>query len=266
MDTCKICGAARDPLNTNCKFCGTAYALEKITGETYIAGLSAILQTIEKGAADERSKLTGQVDWNGPGREKAIAQSQASAISTFAMPSDVENLLQFLAFCHGNAQVPISFGDLAADRLKSAWHGKAKMAFTQLKMKSIANPTLTPYIAEYEPLYGVSVKTPSSAASKNLKRMAIIGGLLFIGLIVAGVIAGIVAVRMGNSQERKLEQVTLQVQNAVASGNYDAALILAEGIRWTFTSETNKIAAYDTKREALKLQLTEMKKAASERK
>jgi len=44
LDTCKICGAPRDPLNITCKFCGTAYSLEKVTGETYITALGAILK------------------------------------------------------------------------------------------------------------------------------------------------------------------------------------------------------------------------------
>lgn len=183
MDTCKICGAPRDPLNTNCKFCGTAYALEKVTGEAYIAGLQAMLRTIEQEAAAERSlhslkdELTSKAFASGP---LGVAQRQASAISTFVLPSDVENLLQFLAFCHGNAQTTVAFNDHAGDRLKGAWHGKAQMAFTQLKMKSVANPALTPYIADYEHLYGVMAKKPMSVQTKTM----IIIALVMVGIVL----------------------------------------------------------------------------------
>ena len=253
MDTCKICGAARDPLNTNCKFCGTAYALEKITGETYIAGLSAILQTIEKGAADERSKLTGQVDWNGPGREKAIARSQASAISTFAMPSDVENLLQFLAFCHGNAQMAVSFADNASECVRGAWLGKAKMAFTQLKMKAIGNPSLVSYIAEYEPLYGVKAKTP---ISNTIKLLIGVGGALIVLMTFIVIMPSGESKGEGVEKQRLMLAVT-KVQSLIVAGQYDAAEAACVEIYWTESPAVNRemVKQYDQTREALVAQI-----------
>jgi hypothetical protein len=156
MDTCKICGAPRDPLNANCKFCGTAYQLSNVTGETYIAALRTILTRIDEA---ERSGTGGQQIVSLLTRAGG-ANAKVTAISTFALPSDVENLLQFLAFCHGNAQVIIEFGDRGGERVQGAWHGKAKMAFGQLKMKAIGNPALAPYITEYERLYGVNARAP----------------------------------------------------------------------------------------------------------
>ena len=153
MDTCKICGAARDPLNTNCKFCGTAYQIDKILGDTYIKALSTILAQIddhERSAKSTSSELVSAFT----GKQFAGSDAKVSAISTFAMPSDVETLLQFFAFCHGNAQMAVSMHDTGGQRVKGAWQGKAHMAFAQLKMKAMANPSLTPHIAEYERLYG----------------------------------------------------------------------------------------------------------------
>jgi len=162
---CKICGAARDPLAAQCKFCGTAYKLEKLTGEVYISALQNLLAKI-----DERSSAESDFSkfMSSPVQK---AQPKITAISTFAMPSDIENLMQFFAFCHGNAQMTVGLVDHSGERLTGAWQGKAKMAFTQIKMKAITNPNLTPYIAEYEPLYGVNAKKPLS----NMAKLIIIG-------------------------------------------------------------------------------------------
>jgi hypothetical protein len=89
--------------------------LSNITGETYINALSAILKSAES------------------------SDARVSAISTFAMPFDLEGILQFLAFCHGNAQM---LTNAEGEEIQGAWYGKAKMAFAQLKIKSIANPSL----------------------------------------------------------------------------------------------------------------------------
>jgi len=101
------------PLHTNCKFCGTSYQLSNVTGETYINALSAILKNAES------------------------SDARVSAISTFARPLDLEGILQFLAFCHGNAQLLTTNAE--GEEIQGAWYGKAKMAFAQLKIKSIAN-------------------------------------------------------------------------------------------------------------------------------
>lgn len=63
-ETCPICGAARDPLNTNCKFCGTAYQINSLTGETYTNALRTILTHIDEGERSAKSvsaEITSQV-------------------------------------------------------------------------------------------------------------------------------------------------------------------------------------------------------------
>ena len=221
-DTCKICGAPRDPLNISCKFCATAYALERVTGESYISALQTILRTIEQEAASQRATQTLKDEFTGKGHATGpmgVAQRQVSAISTFAMPADVENLLQFLAFCHGNAQMTVGFNDIAGDRLKGAWYGKAKMAFTQLKMKAVANPTLAPYIAEYEPVYGVGAKKPLSGQTKLIMGLVafFIGILVFAGIMASG------ESKQESAEKNRLAGVIQNVQSQIAAGQYDAA-------------------------------------------
>ena len=252
MDTCKICGAPRDPLNTNCKFCGTAYQIVGLTGETYINALITMLAHIDEG---ERTKSAGaDITAVFTGKMYAGADAKVSAISTFAMPSDVESLLQFLAFCHGNAQMTVSFGDHSGDhsgeRVKGAWNGKARMAFTQLKMKAIANSALVPYITEYEPLYGVGARKSMMGNTK-----LIIG--LVAGFIVLMIFVGIMASgeSKDNAKEKsRLDAIVQRVHSQIAAGQYDAAEVSCAEIHWTWDVNRNKeeAKAYDRQREDLK--------------
>jgi hypothetical protein len=254
MDTCKICGAARDPLNTNCKFCGTAYQLEKLTGETYINALRTVLAHIDEGEGKSKSASSELVSAF-TGKQFAGADAKVSAISTFAMPSDVENLLQFLAFCHGNAQMALIFGDRGGERVRGAWLGKAKMAFTQLKMKSIGNPSLVSYIAEYEPLYGVKAKKPISSNIKVL--IGLVGGLIvlmtFIGIMASGESKG------EDAERQRLTLALTTVQRLIVAEQYSAAEATCAEIHWTYepnySSSKELVKQYDQTRDALVAQI-----------
>jgi hypothetical protein len=200
MDACKICGSPRDPLHTNCKFCGTSYQLSNVTGETYINALSAILKNAES------------------------SEARVSAISTFAMPLDLEGILQFLAFCHGNAQMLTT--DVQGEKIQGAWYGKAKMAFAQLKIKSITNPSLAPFVAEYEPLYGVNSRKPIQGSTKGL----IAGFCVLMAFLLS-------MVYLENREKRletqRLQAISEKVQDALARRNWDEAETLANQIQWT---------------------------------
>lgn len=142
MDTCKICGAPRDPVTTNCKFCGTAYTLEKVTGETYISALRQVLTRIDD---EEGKKSWSQKDAN------EVATRKTTAISTFAMPSDLDSLLSFFSFCHGNAEVQ---GAGYAEEVQAAWRGKAKAAYTELMIRGSSEPAVSKIISMFASRYG----------------------------------------------------------------------------------------------------------------
>lgn len=202
MDACKICGSPRDPLHTNCKFCGTSYQLSNITGETYINALSSILKSAES------------------------SDAKVSAISTFAMPFDLEGILQFLAFCHGNAQM---LTNAEGEEIQGAWYGKAKMAFAQLKIKSIANPSLAPFVAEYEPLYGVNARKPLTGSTKVL-----LGGLVLMVICSWFLVNEENRTKSEQNLERqRLQAISEKVQAAIVSKDWESAETLANQIQWT---------------------------------
>jgi len=263
MDLCQICGAARDPLAVKCKFCGTAYTLTKLTGDVYIRALQKILINIdaqntashaaERKGLDRRSvleKVLGEDDSTRSSR-RTSADAKVTALQAFAMPSDLECLLQFLAFCHGNAQARAH--DDLADAMKDAWYGKAKMAFTQLKMKAMANPDLLPYISDFEQVYGLRAKQP---LSRNVKSGLILCAL---GALVFGALGYMAKLEHdGKTREiARLSGVVTKVQDSIAAGQYEVAESACAEIQWT--CEPGKFAEmvkqYNQTRETLIAQI-----------
>lgn len=133
-DTCKVCGASRNPVAASCQHCGTFYQSQSLVGEDYVKALQMLLIGIESESPSDRR-----------------ADQIVTAIQTFSVPNDVENLLVFLHYCHSNGLMRAVSDD--DDKIKHAWKTKAKSLYDLLKIKSLNNPGLDAHIkglAEYE--------------------------------------------------------------------------------------------------------------------
>jgi hypothetical protein len=135
--TCPNCGNSIPNSAIKCSFCGFEISKTSITGASFIEKLSLQLEGLNKLQATEEAADK----WGVKGGMVAInyATKKASVISTFSMPNDKENLLEFFYFCDNNADATsntnVFEGGLQAHVNKSlhpAWSGKAKMAYNKL--------------------------------------------------------------------------------------------------------------------------------------
>ncbi len=262
MDACKICGASRDPLNTNCKFCGTAYQISTLTGDTYINALRSILNNIDEEELNSKSAAS-QIISQLTGKKFARLDAKISAISTFAMPTDIENMIQFFSFCHGNAQMAVAVDDDVGERLKGAWFGKAKMAFLQLQIKSHGNHSLAQFIKEYDLLYGSKAKKPFSFKTLKayLKVTFIVAIISFFP--AALVIEPLIYESREKSEKSRLTQEIETVKKFIELGQLDAAEIACEKVQWNRTIPGRSDALekqYENIRDLLLTQIMERKK------
>ncbi len=159
MDTCKICGASRDPASTTCKYCETAYVLDKITGEVYINALRTILTHID----NESRKTKEKGGFWSDEADSIAAGPKATAIATFAMPSDLDNIITFFSFCHGNVYEGNEVRSDGEDTVSAAWAGKAKAAYTELLLRGgESDPKAAKLLALFADRYGPNVKMKKS--------------------------------------------------------------------------------------------------------
>lgn len=248
MNTCKICGAPRDPIELKCKYCGTAFTSEAVTGQSYIDALRTILSKIDE---DENKKSAAQQAAEGvvaafKSQKSPALQSKLNAISTFSMPADIDSLLQFFMFCHGNASVHIAWDDKSGSAEKEAWTGKAKMAFGQLKLLGSSNQTLMDRLKEYESFYGTNAK-------RKIPKHYIVIAALVVLLIVGFTL--LISNEGANkaAETQRIEASVAKAQNLLLEKQYDAALIEASNIVWRDHPQSNKakVKQYDEQRELI---------------
>lgn len=176
-------------------------------------------------------------------------QAKLNAITTFAMPTDIESLLQFFMFCHGNASVHVSWDDEVGSLEKEAWTGKAKMAFGQLKFLGASNTNIIGRIQEYESIYGTNAKR--KIQSKHLVLAGVLVGLIIISLLISRMAASEKLDRAAETQ--RIESSITKTQQLLINKQYDAALIEASNINWRDHPNSNKAAVkqYDSQRELI---------------
>jgi hypothetical protein len=251
MNNCKICGAPRDPIDLNCKYCGTAFENKNITGETYIDALRTILEKIDEKESNKSAfhqAAEGVVSAFKKQRSPAM-QAKLNAIATFAMPTDIESLLQFFMFCHGNASVHVSWDDEAGSLEKEAWTGKAKMAFGQLKFLGASNTSISGRMQEYESIYGANARR--KIQSKHLVTAGVIVGFIIISMLVSRMAASEKLDKAAETQ--RIENSITKTQQLLINKQYEAALIEASNISWRDHPNSNKAAVkqYDSQRELI---------------
>jgi len=182
---CRLCGAPHEPLKTSCDYCGTSYADAQLTGQSYISALQSMIHRIDS----ENNAIVGNADWSDRDDIHEIwARRVASAISMFAMPTDVANLVQFFVFCHGNAQAS---GDIHGEAIQLAWNGKAKMAFAQLQVFAYDRLELKALVDAYEVLYGANAKVPLTQKEIKSRRESADFRVAMVGSAVLFAIMGI---------------------------------------------------------------------------
>ena len=252
MSLCTVCGAPRDPIELQCKYCKTAFTSDgSVVGGSYIEALRNILAKIDQEASSKGSTRNAadfffSVMKGSPVRSPAL-QAKLSAISTFAMPADTENLLQFFMFCHGNASIDIGWGDHAGEIEKEAWTGKARMAFGQLNLLSGANSEVGKRIQGYENLYGLT-------ANKKLPPKVLVGLVVAISFILLGTIIFRSFDNINKTETLRIQNSISKTQQLFLEKKYDAALMESSNITWrndnSHSDEKNR-KLYDRQREEL---------------
>jgi hypothetical protein len=163
---CIACGGKIPATSAQCPYCQMDAQRTEITGRDFILALEIRLSKINAEIEDDTEK------------GKAIL----TAISTFNMPNDKENLLEFFSLCDGN--VSASSGVMADNdwgALHGAWYGKAKMAYLKLKVYAHEDNSLLATLAPY----GQKYENDAYLKAQQIKQAMFIGGIILAIVIMA---------------------------------------------------------------------------------
>lgn len=189
--SCPNCGASIPKSSIKCGFCSFEISKTSLTGSEFIEKLQNQLEELNKLQAIEETNDKYGLKGGAPSVSYAI--KKATAISTFNLPNDKENLLELFYFCDNNADAtaktsgfPIDVSMAVNKQLHPAWSGKAKMAYNKLKRFANDDDEIKALVEEYKIKYHVDAKDmKKSSINKNQGNgPAVLFGLNKTGVIV----------------------------------------------------------------------------------
>lgn len=206
-------------------------------------------------------------------------QDQSIIVSSYPIPSNKEDILEFLSISVGNCKrldneermaysTSVWGGKFSSDlgfreSLINAWQGKTIQAINKGKTLFKNDSILLSEITRYEKQYIEISSDPKLVAQGKIKKIAMVSVILIIVLSFIMAYLG-----SSESDEKKLEQQKLdnienQIVKSINQKKYDNALILNEQLVWSwqlnYTESKKKALQYDEKRKSYKATIEKMK-------
>lgn len=259
---CPSCGHLISALAVTCPACG--YEIKQRGVSHSIKELSDKLEAIDK---KRDSLIRGVVrSFNGNSLSEK-AEEKAQVIRSFPIPNTKNDVfeLMYMAVSNVNAKILVneystdtgmSVKDYAAQKhIVSAWNDKMEQVYQKAKVAFGNDPDFI----KIQTVYDAKKKEIEEMRHKRRgkKRWAVLGiiALAMIPILFFG--SAFVRYRI---KDRELEATVVEIQQDIADGNYDAALIKANTLHmdvdWSSESEQH----WNKEREAL-IKLIEQKRA-----
>lgn len=196
---CQACGAILPPFALKCPECGTAVARERESSKE-----------IRDEIRDLQIRLAGISD----------VKERAMIVSTFSVPNTQEGLMNLLIFSANQFKSVNGQEDIA---IASAWLGKAKQAYSLLKVQAEGDPGILSQLQAYAWLDGEVKVLHAEDTRRKRKRIRLVGILAAIVLVVYLFLLIVSHI----SVEEEPENVRAAVLELIQDGKYDEARIKA---------------------------------------
>jgi hypothetical protein len=251
IKTCPACGASVKAFQVKCDDCG-----HEFTNSQALTSKQKLFSEFEKVEIEERNRSLNFTEKLDAERvyDRKINARKASIVSTFPLPYNKEDLLDFFNLAIHESK---KYGSVHDDGvLRLAWKSKANelKAKISLELKDDIHAKLL--LLEYN-----HQNKTISISPKQKMLIAILA--LFIFLFLAGYF-GLKSENEGERNEiSKLNNIEKQIIENIDKQNYNKALILTEQLVWSYKLEINsyqkKAETYENKRESYKKTILELK-------
>lgn len=257
---CPNCGETIKSFTTVCPSCGLEF--REINPPSVVKKFANKLERLQSQKQDP-SIL--------PKKARAIAEAEANSIEkqiqdmirNFFVPNTKEDVFEFMILASSNINTAAIEAESASDvganseeelnaikARNDAWFAKVEQVFTKARVAFGSDPEFSKIQDIYERTtnaVGAARKEKKKKNRKDNMALALIGVLAISGWI------GIFAIILlpGKIMEHKLEAIVEEVKEDVAAGNYDAALIKANGLRFDASIDEDRAKQWDEQREDL---------------
>jgi hypothetical protein len=164
IKTCPACGEQLSSFLSNCPACG-----HEIAGKAANSSILALQSKIELITSKHNERKLGVNSTESFRIDMETNKEISSLVSSIAIPTTTEDLIEMTAFC---------FGNLNNVGTGTAFKGKFKECISKMKILGVSNPNLLGIANEYE-------SQVSQEEKKNWRLIAIVWGvIILIGIVV----------------------------------------------------------------------------------
>ncbi|MDG1811459.1 MAG: hypothetical protein P8H13_05945 [Polaribacter sp.] len=137
---CPSCGAEIPAIALKCEYCNFEIKSNQSESINYIQELQNKLIEADNSVTAKQKMLYGEAHiWN----------QKASIINSFTLPATKKDLLDLLLFSYSNYEGSKGTVKIYGDPVKNAWLGKAKQAYSMLKIYGKDDEHISEILEEY---------------------------------------------------------------------------------------------------------------------
>jgi hypothetical protein len=246
IKTCPSCGASVKAFQIKCEDCGHEFRQTQSS-----INIKELQQKISKATSKDRPGIIQSFPI--PTNKEDIIEFLTLSIPNSAPMSDTEKMGYINPWKGANVELSYREAEIAS------WENKSNIVLKQARILFSGDLTMTQILNNYE----LQLKQNLSKESK--KKIKAVIPLLSIVILLIIFLTFMISGEGDDLQKEKdrLNNIELQINNAVQDKNYDKALILNEQLVWTWKldySESQKAALqYDEKRKSYKATIEKMK-------
>lgn len=225
---CPNCGEVLSSFTVNCPVCG--YEIREVKASSAVKEFALKLEAIE--AKREYEKPRGLLATSyALQRISKTDEQKISLIKSFSVPNSKEDMLEFMILA--SSSINMSGYDSANSNisksqkeLNAAWLSKVQQVFEKAKRSNFADDTFL----EIEEIYNKCHENISKSKKKGIIKWFLMLGSLLLPLIVVIVSLCVSEPKEESKEIERLENIVIEVQEALENGEYKLALRIADSI------------------------------------
>lgn len=239
---CPNCGEILNAFSSQCPACG--YELRNSDSSDSIKAFTQELKNIEAERTNNKNgglKNTLAKAFGTNNTTDHIDQLLANRISNFAVPNTKEDIFEFMILAASNidpmAYDTTTYGYPLAERpgklmVSNAWDSKYNQVYQKAKIMFSEDSR----ISEIENLYRSKQKQIKKEKFKATKAIILALGVVLVSMMLLFGLAAVLSFR-DISMNKQLNATVKEIQQDISNGDYDDALIKANGLRFDGSSD-----------------------------
>ena len=242
---CPNCGEIINAFSTKCPSCG--HEFRDVHASSAVKEFARQLQEIES-RRKSKSKLSGVAEAFGIKSNDAVDEQKINYIRNFSVPNTKEDVFEFMILASSNIDTSLyENNDTTIEkRVSNAWIAKTEQVYNKAKLAFGTEPDF----ANIQKIYESKMKQVKK--SKRSITFVLVGVFIFLVLDIGFLsFMAIYESRKEAELEALLNATVVEIQQDIEDGNYDAALIKANGLRFDSSLDKEKAQQWDEQREYL---------------